>query len=56
MAGSSQSQPKASSSTEDAAAGLVGMSAVQVQQILDILNPKNRQLHGPADEEGDWYG
>ncbi|XP_021761728.1 uncharacterized protein LOC110726556 [Chenopodium quinoa] len=56
VAGATQSQAKATTSNEDAAASLAGVSATQVQQILEILNPKNRHLHGPADEEGDWCG
>ncbi|KAM7473208.1 hypothetical protein LguiB_020451 [Lonicera macranthoides] len=40
------------------AAGLAGVSATQLQQLLDFLNlakTKDR-LYGPTDEEGDWSG
>ncbi|KAL2939841.1 Retrovirus-related Pol polyprotein from transposon RE1 [Bienertia sinuspersici] len=41
-----QQQQSKTSSTEDLATGLVGVNASQIQQILEILNPKNKQLHG----------
>ncbi|XP_021743142.1 uncharacterized protein LOC110709236 [Chenopodium quinoa] len=56
VAGGSTKQQQGGASTSDDAAGLVGISATQIQKILDILNPTNKSLHGPADEEGDWCG
>ncbi|KAF6162499.1 hypothetical protein GIB67_042829 [Kingdonia uniflora] len=60
-AGTSSGQQVASSqgladATE--AAGLAGVSATQLQQLLDLLSlakTKDR-LYGPTDEEGDWRG
>ncbi|XP_026379243.1 uncharacterized protein LOC113273869 [Papaver somniferum] len=39
-------------------AGLVGVTAAQLQQVLDYLssNKSKLQLQGPVDEEGDWSG
>ncbi|XP_021722724.1 uncharacterized protein LOC110690200 [Chenopodium quinoa] len=43
---SGSSNGKQSSVSPEDASGLVGVNATQIQQILDILNPKSRQLHG----------
>ncbi|XP_021747960.1 uncharacterized protein LOC110713828 [Chenopodium quinoa] len=54
QAGSQGSSSAAPNSSDGAA--LAGVSAAQIQQLLDHLNSLKSKLHGPNEEEGDWSG